>query len=139
MQAVESLRTALVACILIYSFEKQLRRHDLAFRQLMKGFKLLERYLDDEAHAGGEVEDTLIKTYRSLELHALDATGISSHRLHKEILGRVPIRKSFSTVEEARQALELNSAQALYTRNRFWFEEENVSLTKFSSSGGRWK
>jgi hypothetical protein len=138
MQAVQNLRTALVACILIYSFEKQLRRHDLAFRQLMKGFKLLERYLEDGEHAGGEVEDALVKTYRSLEYHALDATGVSSHRLLKEILNRVPISKSFGTVEEAREALELNSAQALYIRNRFWLEERSApSLTEFGSTGGR--
>jgi hypothetical protein len=65
---------------------------------------------------------------------------VSSHRLHKEILGRAPISKSFSTVEEAREALELNSAQALYIRNRFWLEERNApSLTEFGSTGGRWK
>jgi hypothetical protein len=103
----------------------------------MKGFKLLEGYLDDEGHARGEVEDALVETYRTLEYHTLEATGILSHRLYAKILGREPVSKCFNTIEEAREALQLNSAQALYIGKRFWFEGDNIPSAEFGSTGGR--
>jgi len=95
----------------------------------MKGSKLLEKYLHDGQHAGGEVEDALIETYKTLEYHALEATGVSSHRLYNEVINRDPIHKSFRTIEEARTALELNSAQELYIQGRFKFDSGKESLT----------
>lgn len=57
-------------------------------------------------------------------LDTLNVTGFSTPRLYQEFCSRNPLPTEFSSVEEARKALEFNSLQLLYMRRRYLFLPE---------------
>ena len=138
MMEIESERTALIACLLIFYFENLHGRPDLAFIQVLTGLKVLSKVLEpkstqtgvtglpsipssgsiSEDHTRGlsvpavSVEDDLVDIFIRLELEAVTFGAPSPvsniSRVHKRIT-----LSSFSNLEEARLALDRVAVEAL--------------------------
>jgi hypothetical protein len=77
MRQVEDVRTALIACLLIYCIKTKRRSLDLAFGQDQSGLEVLGR-------CKAVVEDDLISAFRKLEIRKPIARACSS--CHTDLL-----------------------------------------------------
>lgn len=72
MREVKRIRTALIACLMIFCIEMSLRHPDIAMRQMLSGLKLVEQYecCAESVYIGTEdkVEGDLIAAFRTLEI-----------------------------------------------------------------------
>ena len=75
MRQVKRIRTALIACILIYCIEMSVGNPELGLRQLLSGFNLLERNDCRAEHGGAGTKDRLeadlIAAYKNFETRKL--------------------------------------------------------------------
>ncbi len=128
MRKIYDLRTALVACLLAFSFESFNDRPDLAVAHIQSGFKLLEQWLRSQPRgtkplsspAPDRIENELLRIFVRMDIHVLTMANAEPKVLTQVLKAdpRTPtlpmsLPAIFSSVSEARLFSEILASKAL--------------------------
>jgi hypothetical protein len=128
MRTINEVRTALIACLLAFSFESFNDRPDLAVAHIWSGFKLLEQWLKSQPRALKPlvspvphlIEDDLLRIFVRMDIHVLTMANAEpkllaqvvkdNDRMGTYLLG---LRTAFASIQEARLFSELLTEKTL--------------------------